>query len=117
MTFTYKGYPCELAHEKFGLRLRIGGDLTEEQADGLLTEMRKKLVSAVRTVEALLAELGDTLNAGNVTVVNQHRQLRRRMATSASAPPPPTWSRTCARAERASSALGPPSCWARTSWR
>ncbi len=78
MTFTYKGYPCELAHEKFGLRLRIGGDLTEEQADGLLTEMRKKLVSAVRTVEALLAETaGDTLNAGNVTVVNQHRQLRR----------------------------------------
>lgn len=78
MTFTYKGYPCELAHQKFGLRLRIAGDLTEEQADELLTQMRKKLVSAVRTVEALLAEsAGDTLNAGNVTVVNQHRQLRR----------------------------------------
>lgn len=78
MTFTYKGYPCELAHQKFGLRLRIGGDLTEEQADELLTELRKKLVSAVRTVEALLAETArDTLNAGNVTVVNQHRQLRR----------------------------------------
>jgi hypothetical protein len=58
--------------------LRVGGDLTDEQADQLLTEMRKKLVSAVRTVEALLAETAsDTINAGNVTVVNQHRQLRR----------------------------------------
>lgn len=78
ITFTYKGYPCELAHQKFGLRLRVGGDLTEEQASGLLTEMRKKLMSAVKTVEALLAETAsDTLNAGNLTVVNQHRQLRR----------------------------------------
>lgn len=77
VVFTYKGFPCELAHQKFGLRLRIGGDLTDEQAGGLLTEMRKKLVSAVRTVEALLADrASETLNAGNVTVVNQHRQLR-----------------------------------------
>ncbi|NYJ76498.1 hypothetical protein [Allobranchiibius huperziae] len=75
--FTYKGYPCELAHEKFGLRLRVGGDLTEEQADRLLAEMRKKLISAVNTVEGLLAERANgILNAGNVTVVNQHRQLR-----------------------------------------
>lgn len=75
--FSYKGYPCELAHEKFGLRLRIQGDLTEEQSSELLIEMRRKLVSAVRTVEGLLAETArETLNAGNVTVVNQHRQLR-----------------------------------------
>jgi hypothetical protein len=78
VTFTYKGYPCELAHQKFGLRLRIGGDLTEDQAGDLLTEILKKLGSAVKTVEGLLAETAsDTLNAGNVTVVNQHRQLRR----------------------------------------
>lgn len=78
VTFTYKGYPCELARQKFGLRLRIGGDLTEEQAGDLLTKMRKKLVSAVRAAEGLLAgTASDTLNAGNVTVVNQHRQLRR----------------------------------------
>ena len=77
VTFTYKGYPCELAFEKFGLRLRIGGDLTEQRAEEFLTEMRKKVVSAVRTVEAHLSETAsDTLNAGNVTVVNQHRQLR-----------------------------------------
>lgn len=76
--FTYKGYPCELAHQKFGLRVRIGGDLTEDQAGSLLTEIRKKLVSAVKTVEGLLAETAsDTLNAGHVTVVNQHQKLRR----------------------------------------
>lgn len=78
VSFTYKGYSCELAHQKFGLRLRIGGDFSEERGNELLTEIRKKLVSAVKTVEVLLAETaGDTLNAGNVTVVNQHRQLRR----------------------------------------
>lgn len=78
VTFNYKGYPCELAHQKFGLRLRVGGDLTKEEADCLLTEMRRKLVSAVKTVEGVLAATAsDTVNAGNVTVVNQHRQLRR----------------------------------------
>lgn len=78
VTFTYKGHPCELAHQKFGLRLRVGGNLTEEQARGLLTEVAKRLVSAVKTVEDLLAETaGESLNAGSVTVVNQHRQLRR----------------------------------------
>jgi hypothetical protein len=78
VAFTYKGYPCELAHQKFGLRLRIGGDLAEDQAGELLTEIRKKMGSAVKTVEGLLAaSASDTLNAGNVTVVNQHRQLRR----------------------------------------
>lgn len=75
--FTYKGFPCQLAHQKFGLRLFVAGDLTEEEAERLLTGMRKRLVSAVKTVEALLAETAsDTLNAGNVTVVNQHVQLR-----------------------------------------
>ena len=78
VTFTYKGYPCELSHEKFGVRLRVGGDLDEGQALKLLTTMKKKLVSAVKKVEALLAETaGDTLNAGDVTVVNQHLHLRR----------------------------------------
>lgn len=77
-SFIYKGYACELAHQKFGLRLRIRGNLTEEQADDLLAEIGKKLASAVATVEALLVETArDTLNAGDVTVVNQHRQLRR----------------------------------------
>jgi hypothetical protein len=78
VSFSYKGHACELAHEKFGVRIRIWGDLTEKQAAELMAEMRKKLVSAVSTVETLLAETaGDTLNAGDVTVVNQHFHLRR----------------------------------------
>lgn len=76
-TFTYKGYPCELAHQKFGVRLRIGGNFTEDQASVLLAEIRKKLVAAVRTVEGLLGQSAAlTLNAGNVAVVNQHQRLR-----------------------------------------
>ena len=76
--FNFRGHPCSLAHQKFGLRLRISGDLTEDQADALLRQIQKKLISAVKTVEAMLAETAkETLNAGNVTVVNQHMQLRR----------------------------------------
>ncbi|WP_267287502.1 hypothetical protein, partial [Mycolicibacterium porcinum] len=52
-TFTYRNYPCELAHQKFGVRLRIGGNLTEERALALLSEMRRKLSSAVKAVEKL----------------------------------------------------------------
>lgn len=76
--FQYEGYPCSLAHQKFGLRLRISGDLTEEEAGVVLRRIKKKLITALPTVEALLAErAGDTLNSGNVTVVNQHWRLRR----------------------------------------
>lgn len=76
--FAYKGYACSLAHQKFGLRLRIRGNLTDAQANSLLSEMQEKLVSAVATVEGLLiARTRDTLNAGDVTVVNQEQQLRR----------------------------------------
>lgn len=78
VTFTYRGYPCDLAHQKFGLRLRISGDLNEDRAGDLLTEMRKKLGLAVKVVEGLLAgAASDILNAGRVTVVNQHLNLRR----------------------------------------
>lgn len=78
VTFTYKGFPCELSHQKFGVRLRVGGEHTEEEADALLEEVRRKLLSAVGTVEGLLSETAsETLNSGNVTVVNQHVQLRR----------------------------------------
>ncbi len=77
-TFAYKGYACSLVHQKFGLRLRIRGNLTDAQANSLLSEMQEKLVSAVATVEGLLiTRTRDTLNAGDVTVVNQERQLRR----------------------------------------
>jgi len=77
-SFSYKGYACDLVHRKFGLWLHILGDLTEVQADDLMAEMRQKLAAAVAVVEKSLAETArDTLNAGNVTVINQHGQLRR----------------------------------------
>jgi len=77
-SFRYKGYGASLAHQKFGVRLSVRGRLTEEQAGDLLTEMRRKLRSAVATVEELLTETTrDTLNIGAVTVVNQRNQLRR----------------------------------------
>ena len=51
VTFTYKDLSLRTRlDEKFGLRLRIGGDLTEDQAGDLLTELRKKLGSAVKIV-------------------------------------------------------------------
>jgi hypothetical protein len=77
-SFTYKGHSASLAHQKFGLRLRIRGEFTDEQVGELMSEMTNKLTKAVRTVEDLLASRASaTLSAGNVTVVNQHRHLRR----------------------------------------
>lgn len=78
VNFTFKGHDCELAHQKFGLRLRMAGpDLDEHQAAALLDEVRRKLLSAVKIVERLLeARAPDVLDAGNVTVVNQHSRLR-----------------------------------------
>lgn len=76
--FTYKGLDCTLAHQKFGLRLWARIDGTEEDAARVLAQITKKLTSAVRAVETLLAEgAPDTLNAGNVTIANQHYRLRR----------------------------------------
>ena len=118
VAFTYKGYPCELAHQKFGLRLRIGGDLTEDQAGDLLTEIRKKLGSAVKIVEGLLADTAsDTLNAGHVTVVNQHQQLRRAYDYFRGRATKPDVVDDVSESGRTSSARGRRSCWARTSWR
>lgn len=77
VTFTYKGHDCELAHQKFGLRLWMACD-TEEEAKVLLGEMKRKLISAVRVVEKVLAaNAPQILNKGNVTVANQHYRLRR----------------------------------------
>lgn len=75
--FTYKGADCALAHQKFGLRLTIA-HTDEAAARVILNEMVRKLVAAVRIVERALAAAAPTiLNAGNATVVNQHRRLRR----------------------------------------
>ncbi|WP_130841906.1 hypothetical protein [Corynebacterium neomassiliense] len=76
--FQYQGHSCSLSYEKFGLRLRVRGDLTKERADRILLEIRKKLNTAGRTVEKLLSKKAhNAINSGNVTVANQYRRLRR----------------------------------------
>lgn len=76
--FTYKNERCELAHEKFGLRLYLWTDASEEEAEARLGEIAKKLQASMRTVEkVILAAAPDLLGKGDATVVNQHRSLRR----------------------------------------
>ena len=75
--FTYKGYACELAHQKFGVRLFVQAP-SEDEAQDIAVQVTKKLKSAVRVVEkVIVAAAPAILDAGNATVVNQHRALRR----------------------------------------
>lgn len=77
-TFTYKGVAASLAHEKFGLRLYLPADLTEDTNNKLLTEIQTQLRSASRIVEkVLLAAAPEMLGHGHATVVNQHFALDR----------------------------------------
>src|SRR6266542_1351378 len=78
VNFTYKGDLCELAHQKFGVRLFLWTDAPEETASKTLLEIAKKLQASTRTVEKLIAAAGpDLLGGGDATVVNQHYALRR----------------------------------------
>lgn len=80
-TFTYKGVGATLAHEKFGPRLYLPADLTENASKGLLTEIQTQLRSATRAVEkVLLAVAPEMLGLGHATVVNQHFALDRAYA-------------------------------------
>ena len=79
--FTYKGIGASLAHEKFGLRLYLPADLTEEVSKGLLTEIQTQLRSATRAVEKVLLTVApEMLGLGHATVVNQHFSLDRAYA-------------------------------------
>lgn len=76
-TFSFEGARYELAHQKFGLRLRIDTtniDLAE--SDSHLNRAATRLVSATRLVEK---EIGrstkDFIDRGDATVANQHRRL------------------------------------------
>jgi len=76
--FTYKGQPCQLAHEKFGLRIYMRTDANEQAAKRTLAEVSKKLRSSIRAVErAILADAPTLLGSGDATVVNQHSGLSR----------------------------------------
>ncbi|WP_066303496.1 hypothetical protein [Arthrobacter luteolus] len=76
--FAYKGVGASLAHEKFGLRLYIPADLTEDEDKKLLTEIQTQLRAATRVVEKdLLAAAPQMLGDGRAIVVNQHLSLDR----------------------------------------
>lgn len=78
VNFTYKGEWCELAHEKFGVRLYVWTEASEDEARKTQAEVAKKLRSSMRTVETLiLTSAPDLLGQGRATVVNQHHSLRR----------------------------------------
>lgn len=78
VNFTYKGEPCTIAHEKFGLQLHLRTGRSPEEAFRTLSTVLKKLVGTTRTVEQLiLAAAPNLLKTGNVAVRNQHASLRR----------------------------------------
>lgn len=79
--FNYQGQRCQLAHQKFGLRLYLQTELPGPDAEKTLRQIAKQLRSSTRAVEKLLlASAPDLLREGAATVVNQHRTLRRAYA-------------------------------------
>lgn len=79
VNFTYRGERCELAHQKFGLRLRLRTEApAEDDARKTLAQIVKKLRSSMRTVEKLILDAApELLGQGRATVVNQQQGLRR----------------------------------------
>jgi hypothetical protein len=76
--FRYRGERCELAHEKFGLRLYVRTNAPADEAQKTQVRIVKQLRSSVRTVEKLILDAApELLGKGHATVVNQHRSLRR----------------------------------------
>ncbi len=78
VNFTYEGDWCELAHQKFGLRLHLRAERSEDEARKTQLQIVKQLRSSVRTAERLILDAApDLLGKGHATVVNQHMSLRR----------------------------------------
>lgn len=78
VNFTYRGQSCDLAHQKFGLRIYLRTERPEEEAHQTLEQIAKQLRGAMRTVERLILDAApDLLGRGHATVLNQHRSLRR----------------------------------------
>lgn len=77
VSFMYRSDQCELALQKFGLRLWLWSDASEQEANKSATQIMKKLRSSVRIVEKLILNAApELLGNGNATVVNQHHSLR-----------------------------------------
>lgn len=79
VSFVREGVRYELAHQKFGLRLRIAGEgMSESEIETRLMLTKKKLVSATKVVEkGINANTDRLVDSGDATVVNQHRRLER----------------------------------------
>lgn len=80
VNFLFQGRQCELALEKFGLRLYVEiVDNDEAQANQVANKIVKKLSSGMRGVESLVLvpPASGLFRDGKATVVNQHRSLRR----------------------------------------
>lgn len=78
ITFAYRGERCSLAHQKFGLRLYLTTERSEEEAAKTHGQIVKQLRSAVRSVERLILDAAPRLlGSGHATVINQHASLRR----------------------------------------
>lgn len=80
VNFLFQGRQCELALEKFGLRLYIEiVDNDETQANQTADKIVKKLSSSMRAVETfvLAPAAPELFRSGQATVINQHMSLRR----------------------------------------
>lgn len=76
VNFSYKGEPCTLTDEKFGVRLYL--TTTAPDPDARAAQILKQLRSSMRTVEGLiLSSAPDLLSRGDATVRNQHTGLSR----------------------------------------
>ena len=76
--FSYKGECCELALQKFGLRIYLRTDRGAEAAQATQRQIAKQLRSSMRTVEGVVrAAAPRLLGRGQATVKNQHMALQR----------------------------------------
>lgn len=76
--FTYGGEWCELALQKFGLRIYLRTSRPEAEARATELKIAKQLRSSMRTIERVVREAApNLLGKGHATVKNQHASLRR----------------------------------------
>lgn len=76
--FTYNDEWCQLALQKFGLRLYLRTSRSEDDARATQLQIAKQLRSSMRTVERVVQDAAPgLLGKGHATVKNQHLSLRR----------------------------------------
>ena len=63
VNFTYRGEPCVLAYEKFGLRLYLRTEAPEEEARKTQVKVAKQLRSSMRVVEKVIMDAAPELPA------------------------------------------------------